>query len=105
MPEPIVSIDGAPTPEEEALRKADISRVHAAIEAIPEPFRETIVLRDLEDLSYAEIAMVTGVAIGTVMSRLSRGRSMLHTHTVLSRPPARMRLPSGLHATLWTSPW
>ena len=66
-----------PTPEEEVSRKADISRVHAAIEAIPEPFREAIVLRDLEDLSYAEIATVTGVAIGTVMSRLSRGRSML----------------------------
>jgi len=69
--------DPGPTPEEEVLRKADISRVHAAIEAIPEPFRETIVLRDLEDLSYAEIATVTGVAIGTVMSRLSRGRAML----------------------------
>jgi len=69
--------DPGPTPEEEVLRKADIGRVHAAIEAIPEPFREAIVLRDLEDLSYAEIASVTGVAIGTVMSRLSRGRSML----------------------------
>jgi RNA polymerase sigma factor (sigma-70 family) len=69
--------DPGPTPEEEVLRKADIGRVRAAIEAIPEPFRETIVLRDLEDLSYAEIATVTGVAIGTVMSRLSRGRAML----------------------------
>jgi RNA polymerase sigma factor (sigma-70 family) len=69
--------DPGPTPEEEVLRKADIIRVHAAIEAIPEPFREAIVLRDLEDLSYAEIAMVTDVAMGTVMSRLSRGRSML----------------------------
>jgi RNA polymerase sigma-70 factor (ECF subfamily) len=48
-----------------------------AIEAIPEPFREAVVLRDLEDLSYAEIAEATGVPIGTVMSRLSRGRSML----------------------------
>ena len=69
--------DPGPTPEEEVLRKADISRVRAAIEAIPEPFREAIVLRDLEDLSYAEIAEVTGVAIGTVMSRLSRGRAIL----------------------------
>jgi RNA polymerase sigma-70 factor (ECF subfamily) len=69
--------DPGPTPEEEVLRKADIGRVHTAIEAIPEPFREAVVLRDLEDLSYAEIAQVTGVAIGTVMSRLSRGRSML----------------------------
>ena len=59
------------------FRKADINRIRAAVEAIPEPFREAVVLRDLEDLSYAEIAEVTGVPIGTVMSRLSRGRAML----------------------------
>jgi RNA polymerase sigma factor (sigma-70 family) len=69
--------DPGPTPEEEVFRKADISRVRSAIEAIPEPFRETVVLRDLEDLSYAEIAEVTGVPVGTVMSRLSRARAML----------------------------
>ena len=69
--------DPGPTPEEEVFRKADIGRVRDAIEAIPEPFREAIVLRDLEELSYAEIAEVTGVPIGTVMSRLSRGRSIL----------------------------
>jgi RNA polymerase sigma factor (sigma-70 family) len=66
-----------PSPEEEVFRKAEINRVRTAIEAIPEPFRETIVLRDLEDLSYAEIAEVTGVPVGTVMSRLSRARAML----------------------------
>jgi RNA polymerase sigma-70 factor (ECF subfamily) len=69
--------DPRPTPEEEVFRNADIDRVRSAIEAIPEPFRETVVLRDLEDLSYAEIAEVTGVPIGTVMSRLSRARAML----------------------------
>jgi RNA polymerase sigma factor (sigma-70 family) len=69
--------DPGPNPEEEVFRKADINRLRLAIEAIPEPFRETVVLRDLEDLSYAEIAEVTGVPVGTVMSRLSRARSML----------------------------
>ena len=69
--------DPGPTPEEEVLRSAEIDRLRRAIEAIPEPFREAVVLRDLEDLSYAEIAEVTGVPVGTVMSRLSRGRSML----------------------------
>jgi RNA polymerase sigma factor (sigma-70 family) len=69
--------DPGPTPEEEVWRRAEIDRVREAIEAIPEPFREAVVLRDLEDLSYAEIAEVTGVPIGTVMSRLSRARSML----------------------------
>jgi RNA polymerase sigma-70 factor (ECF subfamily) len=69
--------DPGPTPEEEVFRKADVNRVRAAIEEIPEPFREAVVLRDLEDLSYAEIAEVTGVPVGTVMSRLSRGRAIL----------------------------
>jgi RNA polymerase sigma-70 factor (ECF subfamily) len=69
--------DPGPTPEEEVSRRADVDRVRGAVEAIPEPFREAVVLRDLEELSYAEIAEVTGVPIGTVMSRLARGRAML----------------------------
>jgi RNA polymerase sigma-70 factor (ECF subfamily) len=69
--------DPGPTPEDEVLRRSDVEMVRTAIEAIPEPFREAIVLRELEDLSYAEIAEVTGVPTGTVMSRLARGRAML----------------------------
>jgi len=69
--------DPAPNPEEEAERRSEIDRVRSAVEAIPEPFREVVVLRDLEDLSYAEIAEVSAVPIGTVMSRLARGRGML----------------------------
>lgn len=69
--------DPSPSPEEELLRKTDVTGLRAAIEAIPEPFREVIVLRELEELSYAEIAEVTGVPIGTVMSRLARGRATL----------------------------
>jgi RNA polymerase sigma-70 factor, ECF subfamily len=48
-----------------------------ALERLPEEFREVIVLRELEGLSYKEIADVTGVPVGTVMSRLSRGRERL----------------------------
>jgi len=80
--------DPGPTPEEEVLRRADVNRVRAAIEAIPEPFREAIVLREFEELSYAEIGEVTGVPIGTVMSRLARGRAML----------AKELLPAGRNA-------
>ena len=69
--------DPAPTPEEEVQRKDIVGRVREAVEAIPEPFREAVVLRDLEELSYAEIAEVTGVPVGTVMSRLARGRAIL----------------------------
>jgi RNA polymerase sigma-70 factor (ECF subfamily) len=77
--------DPGASPEEQVLRKADVARVRAAIEAMPEPFREAVVLRELEDLSYAEIAEVTGVPIGTVMSRLARGRAMLAKELL---PPA-----------------
>lgn len=69
--------DGAATPEDIAIQADEAGLVRSAIEAIPEPFREAVVLRDLEDLSYAEIAEVTGVPIGTVMSRLARGRAIL----------------------------
>jgi RNA polymerase sigma-70 factor (ECF subfamily) len=75
------------TPEEEVLRKSEADRLRRAIEAIPEPFREAVVLRDLEDFSYAEIAQVSGVPIGTVMSRLARGRSILAKELL---PPARV---------------
>ena len=77
--------DPGPSPEEEVFRKADANRIRGAVEAIPEPFREAVVLRDFEDLSYGEIAEVTGVPVGTVMSRLSRGRSMLAKELL---PPA-----------------
>jgi RNA polymerase sigma-70 factor (ECF subfamily) len=77
--------DPSPDPEQEAVRRAEIAGVRAAIEAIPEPFREAVVLRDLEELSYAEIAEVTGVPVGTVMSRLSRGRTMLAKELLPSR--------------------
>jgi RNA polymerase sigma-70 factor (ECF subfamily) len=69
--------DPSPSPEEEVIRSSEINQLRRAIEAIPEPFREAVVLRDMEELSYAEIAEVTGVPVGTVMSRLSRARGML----------------------------
>lgn len=55
-------------------------RVNAALEQLPEEFREVIVLRELEDLSYKEIASVAGIPLGTVMSRLARGRKLLLQH-------------------------
>lgn len=58
------------------VREQESGRVRAMIEALPEPFREALVLRDIDGFSYKEIAEVTGVALGTVMSRLSRARAM-----------------------------
>ena len=65
------------TPEAILARKRDAERLRETIESLPEPFREAIVLRELEELSYKEIAMIAGVPIGTVMSRLARARQML----------------------------
>jgi RNA polymerase sigma-70 factor (ECF subfamily) len=65
------------SPETAILRQRDGATVRALVEALPEPFREAVVLRDINDLSYREIAEVVGAPIGTVMSRLGRARSML----------------------------
>jgi RNA polymerase sigma-70 factor (ECF subfamily) len=65
------------TPETELIARADAAKLEAAIAALPSPFRETLVLRDLQGLDYREIATVTEVPIGTVMSRLARARRRL----------------------------
>jgi len=64
-------------PESALAEKSELTRLEAAIQALPPLFREVVVLRDVEGMSYAEIAAVTGVPNGTVMSRLSRGRDLL----------------------------
>jgi RNA polymerase sigma-70 factor, ECF subfamily len=64
-------------PEARLLAAADASMLDQAIEALPSGYREVIVMRELEDLSYKEIAAISGIAIGTVMSRLARGRQLL----------------------------
>jgi RNA polymerase sigma-70 factor (ECF subfamily) len=61
-------------PEAALIAKADTEQLRAAIAALPAPFRETLVLRDIEGLDYREIAEATEVPIGTVMSRLARAR-------------------------------
>ena len=63
---------------ERLLEQEDTRRlVHRALESIPVEFREVIVLRELEDLPYRDIAQIADIPIGTVMSRLSRGRKLL----------------------------
>lgn len=68
---------GTQNAEAAVIAKADAECLRSAIEALPLPYREVIVLREIEELSYQEIARVTSLPIGTVMSRLSRARGRL----------------------------
>ncbi len=65
------------TPEEVVIAAADATRIENALAALPHAFRETIVMREINGLTYREIADVTGAPIGTVMSRLARARALL----------------------------
>jgi RNA polymerase sigma factor (sigma-70 family) len=65
------------TPEAALIAKADVAQLRSAIAALPTEFRETLVLRELQGFGYREIASMTGVPIGTVMSRLARARRRL----------------------------
>ena len=69
--------DVSVNPEQMFARNANIEAVRAAIAQLPPEFRETVVLREMENYSYKEIADIVGVQIGTVMSRLARGRRQL----------------------------
>ena len=67
----------APSPEALVIAEGDRKQLLAALAQLPLKYRDIVVLREMEGLSYAEIAEVTGTPIGTVMSRLSRGRAEL----------------------------
>jgi RNA polymerase sigma-70 factor (ECF subfamily) len=70
-------VSGGATPEAESLAQERARAVERCVQELPPDFREVIVLREMEELSYQEIAEITGVPQGTVMSRLSRGRARL----------------------------
>jgi RNA polymerase sigma-70 factor (ECF subfamily) len=70
--------DPSATPEEQLLRSAMGADLQAALDTLPEAFREAVWLRDVEEFPYAEIAEMLSIPVGTVMSRISRGRRMLY---------------------------
>jgi RNA polymerase sigma-70 factor (ECF subfamily) len=87
------TLDGpvaADTPEHILLRATLDADLQAALDELPDAFREAVWLRDVEEFSYAEIAEMLGIPIGTVMSRISRGRRLLFER--LSAPAARVEV-------------
>ena len=66
-----------PSPEALLLREALTPELQAAVDELPDAFRQAVWLRDVEEFSYAEIAEMLNIPVGTVMSRISRGRRML----------------------------
>ena len=80
------AIDPSPTPEDFVIEQADRTRVREALEALPLPWREVLILRELEGLSYREIADVAAIKMGTVMSRLARARAALQQQLAADRP-------------------
>jgi RNA polymerase sigma-70 factor (ECF subfamily) len=78
------------TPERILLRESLGDDLQAALDELPEPFREAVWLRDVEEFSYAEIARTLDIPIGTVMSRIARGRRLLFRRLQETYGPARV---------------
>lgn len=70
-------VDGKDSPFDNVMHAEIRTQVEQELRNVPEPYRTALVLRDLEELSYEEIAEVTGATLGTVKSRLTRGREAL----------------------------
>ena len=85
------------------IHQQDSARIWRLVAELREPFREAIVLRELNALSYKEIAKLAGVQVGTVMSRLARARSMLRTAWNLQQKLPGMKAHADFHVSSWTS--
>ncbi len=85
----------SPSPELQLVQQADADQLRLAIEQLPVEFREVMVLRELEELPYKQIASITNVPVGTVMSRLARARKRLQ-QILMPSPAARQDGSDGL---------
>jgi RNA polymerase sigma-70 factor, ECF subfamily len=84
-------------PHSMAMRKADRLQINEAIAALPFPFREVLVLRELEDLSYIDIARIADIPLGTVMSRLARARGLMREALMPTARPTLRTVPRSTH--------
>jgi RNA polymerase sigma-70 factor (ECF subfamily) len=85
-------IAGDPDPEAAIMKREDHRQLNDLLAALPAEFREVLVLREMEELSYSEIAQITDAPIGTVMSRLARARAQLKKNWHLSAEGSRHAL-------------
>jgi len=93
-------VDPSESPFEAALRDENRARVEWALRQVPEPYRTTIILRDIEGFVYEEVAAMLGVNLGTVKSRLVRGRACLRTLLTVPRHGSRPGALTGMELSL-----
>lgn len=88
-----IAAPAADEPPAMAMRNADRLQINQAIAALPVVYREVLVLRELEDLPYKDIAHVAGIPVGTVMSRLARARGLMRQALATGARPALRTVP------------
>ena len=95
-----VLADPAQSPFDLAVDRENRARVEQALRQVPEPFRTTLVLRDIEGFVYEEVAAIEGVNLGTVKSRLVRGRAFLKALLTAPEPSTRLTALTGVDIPL-----
>jgi len=93
-------VDPAESPFDLAVHQENRGRVEQALRQVPEPFRTTLILRDIEGFVYEEVAAIEGVNLGTVKSRLVRGRACLKTLLTAPRPGTSPTALTGIEMSL-----
>jgi RNA polymerase sigma-70 factor, ECF subfamily len=93
-------VDPAESPYDQAVRDENRARVEWALRQVPEPFRSTLILRDIEGFVYEEVAAMQGVNLGTVKSRLVRGRACLRALLAEPSPGSRPTALPGIELSL-----
>ena len=93
-------VDSAESPYEAVLHEENRARVEQALRQVPEPFRTTLILRDIEGFVYEEVAAIQGVNLGTVKSRLVRGRASLKALMTATRSDSRSTALAGMKISL-----
>ena len=93
-------VDPAESPYDAALHEENRAYVERALRQVPEPFRVALILRDIEGFSYEEVAAMQGVNLGTVKSRLVRGRAFLKMLLAAPKPGSRTKALSGMELSL-----